>query len=105
MKRIVLALVLVFAATTLFAGGKECNMKNMASKSVALTGTLITTGEGDHEKTLFKVANSDKSYTVCEKTKASVLKLSNDGSTLQVKGKVVSCGEGEELLIEDAKKI
>jgi hypothetical protein len=95
-------LIFVLAATTLFAGGKECELK--AGKSVELNGTLVTTGSGDAEKTVFRVANSDKSYSVCEKTSNAVLKLSNSGS-LHVKARVVSCGSGEELLIEDAKKI
>ena len=104
MKRMALTLVLLFTAATLFAGGKECEMKH-AAKKVTLTGSLTTTGSGDEAKTVFRVANSDQSFTVCEKTKASILKLSNDGSTLRVKGKVVRCGEGEELVIESAQKI
>jgi hypothetical protein len=108
MKRIALSLVLVLVATSLFAGGKECNIKEHAAKSVELTGTLVRVAGGDHAKTVFRVANSDQSYTVCEKTKSSVLKLGNDGKdTLWIKGKVVSCteGKGEELVIETAKKI
>ena len=42
----------------------------------------------------------------CEKTKESVLKLGNEGrDTLHVKGKLVNCGEGEELFIDTANKI
>ena len=82
-------------------------MKAHAAKSVELTGTLVRTGDGDTAKTVFRVADSDQSYTVCEKTKSSILKLSNGGSTLHIKGKVVSCdeSEGEELMIESAKKM
>lgn len=105
MKRLALVLIVLFTAATLFAGGKECEMKKNASKKVELTGTLAQVGTGDDAKTIFRVANSDQSYTVCEKTKRSVLELSNSGSTLQVKGKVMSCGDGEELMIESAKKI
>jgi hypothetical protein len=108
MKRIALALVLVFAATSLFAGGKECNIKQHAAKSVELTGTLVRVADGDHTKTVFRVANSNQSYTVCEKTKSSVLKLGNDGKdTLWIKGKVASCSDSnsEELVIETAKKV
>jgi hypothetical protein len=105
MKRMILILIVLFTATTLFAGGKECDMKKHASKSVELTGTLIRTGEGDDAKTIFKVANSDQSYDVCEKTKNSILSLANEGTQLQIKGKVMNCSEGEELVIETAKKI
>jgi hypothetical protein len=43
---------------------------------------------------------------VCEKTKESVLKLGNEGKdTLHVKGKIVNCEKGEELLIDSANKI
>jgi hypothetical protein len=105
MKRLAIVLIVLFTAATLFAGGKECDMKKHAAKSVELTGTLAHIGTGDDAKTVFRVANSGQSYTVCEKTKSSVLKLSNDGSTLRVKGKVMSCGDGEELMIESAKKM
>jgi len=103
-KRLVITLAVVLLATSAFAGGKSCEMKS--GKSVELTGTLATVGAGDDAKTVFKVADSDKSYTVCEKTKRSVLRLGNDGKdTLHIKGKVVNCGEGEELLIDTANKI
>jgi hypothetical protein len=104
MKRLALTLIVLFTAATLFAGGKECDMKKHAAKTVELTGTLAQIGTGDDAKTIFRVANSDQSYTVCEKTKSSILKLSKEG-TLQVKGKVMSCGDGEELMIESAKKM
>src|SRR3954468_10502471 len=98
-KKSVLILVCLTLALPLFAGGKSCEMKS--GKSVELTGTLLG---GDHPT--FKVADSGKTYTVCEKTKESVLKLGNDGKdTLRVKGKIVNCGEGEELLIDSANKL
>ncbi len=102
MKRLIMVLIALFTAATLFAGGKECDIKN--AKNVALKGTLSSIGAGDEAKTIFHVADSGESYTVCEKTKSSVLKLTNSG-TLQVKGKLVNCGEGHELVIEEAKKI
>jgi len=102
MKRAVMVLIALFTAATLFAGGKECEAKNV--KKVELTGTIASTGSGSAAKTVFRVANSDQSYTVCEQTKASVLKLSNSGS-VQIKGKLVACGEGQELVIDEAKKI
>jgi hypothetical protein len=104
MKRLIMVLIAVFTAATLFAGGKECNIAAKNAKSVHLTGTLASVGTGDAAKTVFNVANSDQSYTVCEKTKASVLKLTNSGR-LEVTGKLVSCGEGQELVIDEAKKI
>lgn len=100
MKHIAMALVLLFTAASLFAGdGKSCNVNKTAAKNVELTGTL--------EGKTFRVADSDKSFTVCEKTKSAVLKLGeNGGSNVKIKGKLVSCeGEGEELVIEEAKKI
>ncbi|MFP5247254.1 MAG: hypothetical protein ACLGH0_11220 [Thermoanaerobaculia bacterium] len=105
MKRLAMVLIALFVATTLFAGGKECNIKNASSKNVELTGTLAKVGSGDEAKTVFRVANSDESYTVCHKSKAAALSLGNNNATLKVKGKLVSCGEGQELMIEDAKKI
>ena len=103
-KRLALTLVVLLTAASLFAGGKTCEIKS--GKSVELTGTLVRSVDGEHAKTVFHVADSDKTYSVCEKTKSSVLKLGNDGKdTLKIKGKVVACGEGEELLIDTANKI
>ena len=103
-KRLSITLILVLLATTAaFAGGKSCEMKS--GKSVELNGVLQQQGSGDDAKTVFKVANSDKTYHVCEKTKESVLKLSAEGKAVHVKGKIVNCGEGEELLIDTANKI
>jgi hypothetical protein len=103
MKRLIMALVVLFTAATLFAGGKECDAAKHA-KSVELSGTIATVGTGDAAKTVFRVAGSDQTYTVCEKTKASILKLSNSGA-VHIKGKIVSCTEGQELVIEQASKI
>jgi ABC-type glycerol-3-phosphate transport system substrate-binding protein len=99
MKRIVLTLIVLLAATSLFAGGgKECKVKSDA-KNVTLTGSLTTDDGG---KTVFRVANKDASYTVCDETKAEFKKLSGN---VQVKGKVVNCSGSEELVITEAKKI
>jgi hypothetical protein len=106
MKRLALVLIVLLTATSLLAGGagKSCDTKH--TKSVELTGTLARTGDGDDAKTVFRVADTGASYTVCEKTKRSVLDLSSDpNANLRIKGKVVSCGDGEELVIETAKKI
>lgn len=104
MKRLAVILIVLFIASTVFAGGKECEMR--AAKSVELTGTLAKSTDG--ATTVFRVANSDKSYVICHQTKASVLKLGSDANTtLQIKGKLVSCDEskGEELVITEAKKV
>ena len=106
MKRIAVTLIALCLATSLFAGGKECDMKKSSVKAVELTGTLLRADGGDDARMIFRVANSNETYTVCEKTKSAVLKLGEDGgSTLQIKGKLVSCGDGQELMIEHAKKI
>ena len=107
MKRLALTLILLLAATSLFAGGgKSCDVSKTASKNVELTGTLARVGSGDEAKTVFRVSNSDTSYVVCHKTKAAILSLGNDaGATLKVKGKLVSCEDSHSLVIEEAKKI
>ncbi|HYH06136.1 MAG TPA: hypothetical protein VEK11_03655 [Thermoanaerobaculia bacterium] len=105
MKRLVILLVVLFTATTLLAGGKECNL-NKSAKSVELTGTVAKIGSGDEAKTVFRVANG-KSYTVCHESKADVLGVSKDGATVKVKGKLMNCGEegGETLVISEAKRV
>lgn len=104
MKRMAMILIVLFTAATLFAGaGKECDLKS--AKTVSLTGTIVKTGSGDEAKTVFQVANGGATYTVCDETKASILKLT--GSAVQVKGKIVKCSDSdtEELVIQSAKKI
>jgi hypothetical protein len=103
MKRLAVILIVLFTAATLFAGGKECEAKGAkAAKSVELSGTLASTGSGDAVKTVFRTAEGDTTYTVCEQTKASVLKVTG---AVRVKGKIVKCSGHEELVIESAKKI
>jgi hypothetical protein len=101
MKRLVLILVLVFTTATLFAGGKECNINKSAHKSVELTGTLSRSANSD--ATIFRVANSNESYTVCDKSKADLSNLGD--ASVRVKGKLVTCDGKQELVIENAKKI
>jgi hypothetical protein len=102
MKRLAVLLILVLATTSLFAGGKYCETQK--AKSVSLTGTIATNADGGK---IFRVSDSGKTLTLCHKTKADVLKLGENGATLEVKGKVVACdeAEGEELFIETAKRI
>ena len=104
MKRVAITLIALFVAASLFAGGKECELK-AKGKAVTLTGTIARTGSGDEAKTVFRVANSNESYTVCEQTKASILEQTSTAGSYRVKGKVVSCGGHEELVIESAQKI
>ena len=106
MKRLVLVLAVLFTAATLFAGdGKHCDMNKAAAKKVALTGTVVCS-DGDCEKAVFRVANSDQTFDVCGKSKTSLKQLSADGA-VKVKGQLVNCSEsdGQELVIEEAKKI
>ena len=99
---IILVLILVFTATTAFAGGKGCELSK--TKSVSLTGTIATNADGDK---IFRVADSGKTLNICHKTASKVLEQGANGATVQVKGKVVSCdeAEGEELVIETAKRV
>ena len=108
MKRLVLTFLVLFATTALFAGGKECESKNASTKNVELTGTLHrAAAEGGEKETIyFRAADGGSKYKVCHKSQAAALKLA-DGSnaSVRVKGTLVTCGEGQELKIEDAKKI
>ena len=108
MKKLVLVLALVFVAATLYAGdGAHCDMKKASkAKAVELTGKVVW-ADGDQSKAVFRVADSNKSYDVCHKSKASLKSLGKDGNIVRVKGKLVSCGEaeGQELMIESAKSI
>lgn len=108
MKRLVLVLALVFVAATLYAGdGAHCDMKKAhKTKSVQLTGKVVCP-DGDCEKAVFRVADSDESYDVCHKSKAALKDLGEKGATVRVKGKLVNCSDSEktELMIEEAKAI
>jgi hypothetical protein len=106
MKRTILVLAVLFIATTAFAGGgAHCDMKAKA-KNVELTGTL-SCPDGDCEKAVFKVADSEQSYSICHKTKEAIRTLGQNAPVnLKVKGNVANCdGEGEVLVIQSAKKI
>jgi hypothetical protein len=107
MKRLVLVLALVFVAATLYAGdGAHCNVNKKASKTVELTGKVVC-ADGECSKAVFRVADSDKSYDVCHKSKAALKSLGESGKAVLVKGKLVSCSDSEntELMIEEAKSI
>ena len=99
MRKAVVVLVTLLVAGSLFAGeGKSCDPKH-AAKGVQLTGTI----EVQDGARVFRVADSDESYSICDKSTADLAKLS--GSKIRVTGKLVSCDEGQELKIEKAAKI
>ena len=98
MKKLMLLVVVLLVAGSVFAGeGKSCD--RTAAKTVQLTGTIEASDDGR----VFRVADSDRSYTICDKSTAELTKLS--GATVRVSGKLVSCDEGQELVIEKAAKI
>ncbi|MGZ8866948.1 MAG: hypothetical protein ACXW2P_01295 [Thermoanaerobaculia bacterium] len=106
MKKLVLALAVLLVAVSAFAGGgKSC--KSGEAKAVQLTGTIACAdgATGDDCARVFRVANSDTQYSICDKSKARLTSL--DGANVRVTGKVVACDEtgGEELFIEKAAKI
>ena len=107
MKRLVLVVAMVFVAATLYAGGgAHCDMKAAKAKTVELTGKVVCS-DGDCEKAVFRVSDSDQSYDVCSKSKASLKSFGANGAVVRVKGKLVNCSESEktELVIESAKAI
>lgn len=108
MKRLVMILAVLFVASTVFAGGgAHCDMsKAKHAKNVELTGKVVCS-DGECSKAVFKVADSDKSYDVCDKSKASLKKLGAEGANVLVKGKLVNCSDSEktELVIDEVKSI
>ena len=103
MKKMILLVVvlLVAVAGSLSAGeGKSCDR---AAKAVQLTGTIELQDGGAGETRVFRVAGSETSYSICHKSTADLTKL--NGAKLRVSGKLVSCDEGQELVIERAARI
>ena len=99
MRKVILILGTLLVAGSLFAGeGKSCD-RNHAAKGVQLTGTI----EVQDGARVFRVADSNESYSICHKSTAELAKL--NGSKVRVTGKLVSCDEGQELMIEKAAKI
>ena len=105
MKKVILVLAVLLVAVSAFAGGKNCKVGE--AKNVQLTGVIACAdgASGEDCARVFKVANSDTQYSICDKSKASLTKL--NGANVRVSGKVVACDEsgGEELFIEKAAKI
>src|SRR5687767_10160189 len=100
MKKIVILMVFLLSVGSLFAGeGKSCDKSKHASKDVTLTGKIVSV-EG---KQIFRVADSNTEYSVCDKSKAKLTKLAGD--TVKIKGQLVSCDDGQELVINEAAKI
>ena len=108
MKKLVYFLAFVISVGSVLAGdGKSCDMKRSA-KSVELTGQILCRDgeQGEDCHPVFRVANSDNTvYPVCDESKVDVKKLLEGGQALKIKGKLVHCSEGEELVIEKASKI
>jgi hypothetical protein len=109
MKKLILPLLVVLiAVSSAFAGGPGCEAKHKA-KSVELTGQILCRDgvQGEDCHPIFRVANSDnQTYPVCDESKVDVQNLLKDGNaTFRIKGKLVHCSEGEELVIEKASKI
>ena len=106
MKKLVYAMVLVFAVGTVMADGAGCDMKSKGkAKNVQLTGTVVCTGSGDECSPEFRVANSDLKYEVCHGSKVDGKSLTTSNATYKVTGKIIKCGDGEALVIEKASKI
>ena len=106
MKRLALAFLVLFATTTLFAGGKECDVsKSAAKKDVQMSGTLYRAASEDGEKIYFRAADGGAKYVVCHNSKEAALKLAGSKANVTIRGSVVNCGGAEELVIQDAKKI
>ena len=97
MKKLILALVLTLAASTVLAGeGKSCEMKSNG-KPVSLSGTVSCKGDD----CTFTTAKS--TYAVCEMSKADVPKLASAG-TVNVTGKLITCEGKQKLVIDKAGK-
>jgi hypothetical protein len=77
---LLLMLILALTATSAFAGGKSCEAAK--AKSVSLTGTIATNADGAK---IFRIANSGKTLTICHNTAANLLKLGENGASVQVR--------------------
>jgi hypothetical protein len=107
MKRLALVLAMVFVAATVYAGGgANCDLKAAKTKTVELTGKVVCS-DGECSKAVFRVSDSDKSYDLCDKSRASLKSLGENGKVVRVKGKLVNCSDSEktELVIDEAKSI
>jgi hypothetical protein len=104
MKRLMVVAVFLLAASVVFAGGEGKSCKRGDSETVKLTGTVACAeGSGADCARVFRVANDDTQYTICDKSKVDLASL--DGAQVRISGKIVSCDEGKELFIDSASKI
>ena len=104
MKRlIVMAVSLLFAGSLMAGEGKSCNKS--AAKSVQLTGTVACKDgtSGEDCQRVFRVANSSTEYKICHETQAKLTAVT--GTAVKISGKIVACGDGEELVIEKSARI
>ena len=100
MKKLAIALALTISAFTVAAheNGKSCDM-NAKGKTLSLTGKVVCNGTDDCS---FQTADAKTTYAVCEMSKADLPKLSASGSTVTVKGKLITCEGKEKLRIDKA---
>ena len=104
MKRLMVVAVFLLAASVVFAGGDGKSCKRGDAEAVKLTGTIACAeGSGADCARVFRVANADTQYSICDKSKVDLASL--DGAQVQVSGKIVSCEDGKELFIDTASKI
>lgn len=83
------------------ANGKMCDMQK--GKTASMTGQIFTKDNARY----FKVADSGKSYPICEHSSAKLDEL-GDNVNVKVKARVIDCADhkGQEtLFIEKADKI
>ena len=99
-KMMLLVLVLLVAGSVLAGEGKSCDRQ---AKAVKLTGTIEVQAGADGDARVFRVADSDQSYSICDKSTADLAELS--GATVRVSGKLVACDKGQELVIDKAARI
>ena len=97
---ILFAVVLLMAVTVSAGGGKSCDRD---AKHVKLTGTIEVQQTDAGATHVFRVADSDQSYSICDESKVELAKL--DGATVRISGKVVNCEKGKELVIDTAARI
>jgi hypothetical protein len=104
MKRVVLIQAVLLVAGALYAGdGATC--KRGDAKAVQLTGTIACAdgASGADCARVFRVANEKLQYSICDQSKANLRAV--NGSKVKIVGKIVSCNEKTELLIEKVSEI
>lgn len=130
MKKLVIAVICVLAATFVFAEehGKSCGMKDkkadatpakacdmkgkQEAKAVELTGKVLCKHcdlkQSDSCEKVFQPSNDEKTlYKICDSSKVDVEKLGEDKGVYKVKGTLSKCAkDGQtELMITEATKV